>query len=40
VFGLDGIRFFTETKCVTTRWFTEAEKKQKKVGTWEGTVNR
>jgi malonate-semialdehyde dehydrogenase (acetylating)/methylmalonate-semialdehyde dehydrogenase len=40
VFGLDGIHFYTETKCVTSRWFTEAEKKQKKVGTWEGTVNR
>jgi malonate-semialdehyde dehydrogenase (acetylating)/methylmalonate-semialdehyde dehydrogenase len=40
VFGSDGIRFFTETKCVTSRWFTETEKKQKKVGTWEGTVNR
>jgi malonate-semialdehyde dehydrogenase (acetylating)/methylmalonate-semialdehyde dehydrogenase len=40
VFGQDGIRFFTETKVVTSRWFTEAEKKQKKVGTWEGTVNR
>ena len=40
VFGLDGIRFFTETKCVTSRWFTEADKQQKKVGTWEGTVNR
>ena len=40
VFGQDGIRFFTETKCVTTRWFTEADKKQKKVNTWEGTVVR
>ncbi len=40
VFGLDGIRFFTETKVVTSRWFTEAEKKQKKVDTWEGTTNR
>jgi malonate-semialdehyde dehydrogenase (acetylating)/methylmalonate-semialdehyde dehydrogenase len=40
VFGLDGIRFFTETKVVTSRWFTEADKKQKKVDTWEGTVNR
>jgi len=40
VFGLDGIHFYTETKCVTSRWFTEAEKKEKKVGTWEGTVNR
>ncbi len=40
VFGLDGIRFFTETKVVTSRWFTDADKKQKKVDTWEGTVNR
>ena len=28
VLGKDGVRFFTETKCVTTRWFTEADKKQ------------
>jgi malonate-semialdehyde dehydrogenase (acetylating)/methylmalonate-semialdehyde dehydrogenase len=40
VFGQDGIRFFTETKVVTSRWFTEADKKQKRVDTWEGTVNR
>ena len=40
VFGLDGIRFFTESKCVTSRWFTDSEKKQKKVTTWEGTVNQ
>ena len=40
VFGRDGFQFFTETKCVTTRWFTEADKKQKNVSTWEGTVNR
>jgi malonate-semialdehyde dehydrogenase (acetylating)/methylmalonate-semialdehyde dehydrogenase len=40
VFGLDGFRFYTESKCVTSRWFTEAEKKEKKVGTWEGTVNK
>ena len=40
VFGQDGIRFFTETKVVTSRWFTETEKKQKKVDTWEGTTNR
>lgn len=38
VFGLDGIHFFTETKCVTSRWFSEVDKKQKKVDTWEGTV--
>jgi len=40
VFGRDGMQFYTETKCVTTRWFTEADKKQKNVSTWEGTVNR
>ncbi len=40
VLGLDGIRFFTETKCVTSRWFTSADKQEKKVGTWEGTVNK
>jgi hypothetical protein len=40
VSGLDGMRFFTETKCATSRWFTEADKKQKKVDTWEGTVIR
>ena len=40
VLGTDGVRFFTESKCVTTRWFTEADKKQKQISTWEGTVNR
>jgi malonate-semialdehyde dehydrogenase (acetylating) / methylmalonate-semialdehyde dehydrogenase len=40
VLGEDGVRFFTETKTVTTRWFTEADKKQKQISTWEGTVNR
>ena len=39
VFGKDGFQFFTETKCVTTRWFTEADKQQKQISTWEGTVN-
>jgi len=38
--GADGIHFFTETKCVTTRWFTEVDKMQKKVSTWEGTIDR
>ncbi len=31
VLGKDGVQFFTETKCVTTRWFTEADKKQKQI---------
>jgi malonate-semialdehyde dehydrogenase (acetylating) / methylmalonate-semialdehyde dehydrogenase len=36
--GKDGIKFFTETKCVTTKWFTEEEKKKTKVDTWDGSV--
>lgn len=33
--GKDGIRFYTETKAVTTRWFDEVEMKNKKVNTWD-----
>jgi len=40
VLGVDGVNFFTETKCVTTRWFSEVDKVAKRVSTWEGTVNR
>jgi malonate-semialdehyde dehydrogenase (acetylating)/methylmalonate-semialdehyde dehydrogenase len=36
--GKDAIRFFTEAKTVTTRWFNEEEMKQEKVSTWDGTV--
>lgn len=36
--GKDGMRFYTETKCVTTRWFDEEEKKSKEVSTWDGTI--
>ncbi len=36
--GKDGIRFFTETKCVTTKWFDEEEKKKTKIDTWDGSV--
>ena len=36
--GKDGIKFYTETKCVTTRWFDEEEKKQTTVSTWDGTI--
>ncbi|MDF2538425.1 MAG: methylmalonate-semialdehyde dehydrogenase [Herbinix sp.] len=36
--GKDGIRFYTESKCVTTRWFTEEEKKNTVVNTWDGTI--
>ena len=30
VLGKDGIRFYTESKIVTTKWFDEEEKAQKK----------
>ena len=40
VFGRDGYAFYTESKCVTTRWFTEEDKRAKKVTTWEGTTTR
>ena len=36
--GKDGIRFFTKTKTVTTRWFDEEEMKAEKVDTWDGTI--
>lgn len=36
--GKDGIRFFTETKCVTTTWFDEAQMKQEKIDTWDGML--
>ncbi len=36
--GKDGIKFFTESKCVTTRWFDEEEMKKTAVSTWDGTI--
>ena len=36
--GKDGVRFFTETKAVTTRWFDEEEMKRQKVDTWDGMI--
>jgi malonate-semialdehyde dehydrogenase (acetylating)/methylmalonate-semialdehyde dehydrogenase len=36
--GKDGIRFYTETKVVTTTWFSEEEKKKDKVDTWDGSI--
>lgn len=36
--GKDGIRFYTETKAVTTRWFDEEEMKATVVDTWDGSV--
>lgn len=40
VMGKDGIRFYTETKCVTTHWFDEEEMIQIKVDTWDGTIGK
>ncbi|MFV0504828.1 MAG: CoA-acylating methylmalonate-semialdehyde dehydrogenase [Lachnospirales bacterium] len=36
--GKDGVRFYTETKCITTKWFNESEIKQSKVDSWDGTI--
>lgn len=36
--GKDAYRFFTESKCVTTRWFDEEEEKNTQVTTWDGTI--
>lgn len=38
--GKDGVAFFTEAKCVTSRWFNEEDLKHTKVDTWEGTMTR
>lgn len=36
--GKDGVRFYTESKTVTTKWFDEEEKKSTVVTTWDGTI--
>lgn len=36
--GKDGIRFYTETKAVTTKWFDEEEMKRTIIDTWDGSV--
>ncbi|MFW5727800.1 MAG: CoA-acylating methylmalonate-semialdehyde dehydrogenase [Spirochaetia bacterium] len=36
--GKDGVRFFTETKCVTSRWFDPDERGELNEGTWGGTI--
>ncbi len=35
--GKDGVKFFTESKVVTSTWFTEEDNK-KKVDTWDGSL--
>lgn len=36
--GKDAFRFYTESKCVTVRWFDEEEIKKEKVDTWDGSA--
>jgi malonate-semialdehyde dehydrogenase (acetylating)/methylmalonate-semialdehyde dehydrogenase len=36
--GKDGVRFFTESKCVTSRWFDPDERGELYEGTWGGTI--
>ena len=36
--GKDGMRFYTESKCVTTHWFSEEEGKRATTDTWDGTI--
>ncbi|MCL2529719.1 MAG: CoA-acylating methylmalonate-semialdehyde dehydrogenase [Coriobacteriia bacterium] len=36
--GKDGLRFYTESKVVTSRWFDEEAKKEKRVSTWDGAL--
>ncbi len=38
VLGKDGVKFYTQTKSVTTKWFNQEEMKQKTVSTWDGTI--
>jgi malonate-semialdehyde dehydrogenase (acetylating)/methylmalonate-semialdehyde dehydrogenase len=36
--GKDAYRFYTETKVVTSTWFTEEEGRRKRTSTWDGTI--
>lgn len=40
VLGLDGYRFYTRAKTVTSHWFGEKTTEQTKSDSWEGTVER
>lgn len=39
VLGIDGVRFYTRAKTVTTHWYDKKSRK-KTLDTWEGTVER
>ena len=36
--GKDGLRFYTESKVITTRWFDETERRKLQVSTWDGAM--
>jgi malonate-semialdehyde dehydrogenase (acetylating)/methylmalonate-semialdehyde dehydrogenase len=36
--GRDAYRFYTETKVVTSHWFSEEEGQRKSTSTWDGTI--
>ncbi len=36
--GKDGMRFYTESKVVTTRWFDEHEIEKTQIDTWDGAM--
>jgi malonate-semialdehyde dehydrogenase (acetylating)/methylmalonate-semialdehyde dehydrogenase len=36
--GKDAIRFYTESKTVTSHWFDEEEMKKESVSTWDGSL--
>lgn len=38
--GKDDVKLYTESKVVTTKWFDEEDKKQRKLGTWEGNLTK
>lgn len=38
ILGKDGLRFYTETKAVTTKWFEDGKTKSIAVDTWDGSV--
>ena len=35
--GKDAVRFYTESKTITTRWFDDEEAKSKTVNSWDGS---
>ena len=36
--GKDGVRFYTQTKSVTTHWFDEEDMKTERISSWDGTI--